>query len=34
MAQKVRAQVMARAQCALLKADGGMTKAVPTRDVA
>ncbi len=31
--QKVRAHVAARAQCALLKAHGGMTKAALTRDV-
>jgi hypothetical protein len=34
MGQKVRAHVIARAQCALLKAHGGMAKAALTRDVA
>jgi hypothetical protein len=34
MAQKLIAHVVARAQCALLKAHGGMAKAALTRDVA
>ncbi len=32
MAQKLMAHVVARAQCALLKAHGGMAKAALTRD--
>jgi hypothetical protein len=34
MAQKLMAHAVARAQCALLKAHGGITKAALTRDVA
>ena len=34
MAQKLMAHVVARAQCSLLKAHGGMAKAALTRDVA
>ena len=34
MAQKLMAHVMARAQCALLKAHDGTAKAALTRDVA
>jgi hypothetical protein len=34
MARKVRAHVMVRAQCALLKAHGDMAKDALTRDVA
>ena len=34
MAQKLMAHVVARAQCALLKAHGGMAKAALTRAIA
>jgi hypothetical protein len=34
MAQKLMAHVVVRAQCALLKAHGGMAKAARTGDVA
>lgn len=34
MAQRLMAHVVAQAQCALLKAHGGIAKAALTRDVA